>query len=107
VTAVFEVTPAAFGSSFTSDEVSNLRRYVHLSEQLRRCRYFTEEERSMHVEMDAGVTTKWEQTLPDAGAVSDVPGGPWREPTMELSDYVDPPESCLLYCNPFEVHWTH
>ncbi len=51
-----------------------MRRYVHLSERVRRCRYFTEEERSMHVEMEAGVTTKCAQKLPDAGATRDMLG---------------------------------
>jgi hypothetical protein len=69
----FEVSPAALQSGIVTDEeITAMRRHVKLTEELRRCRYFTEEERTMSVTMDEGITTSWEQTLPDAGATRDM-----------------------------------
>ena len=45
-----------------------MERYLHLTDELGRCRYFTEEEASMDFTMDQGVTTRFEMTLPDADA---------------------------------------
>ena len=58
--------------AFSSEEISNIERYIRLTEELRRCRYFTEEERTMNVTMDRGVTTSWEQTMPDHGSTRDM-----------------------------------
>lgn len=51
-----------------------MKRHVRLTEELRRCRYFTAEELSMQVKADKGVVTSWEQTLPDRGATRDMVG---------------------------------
>ncbi len=60
--------------SFSPDETAAMRRHVKLVEELRQCRYFTEQERSLNVTMDAGVTMSSEMTLPDAGATRDMLG---------------------------------
>jgi len=71
----FEVSPGAVRQGVvTEDELAAMRRHVKLTDELRRCRYFTEEERSCRVTMDKGVTTSWEQTLPEAGATRDMLG---------------------------------
>jgi len=59
---------------FSSDELDAMRRHVWLAGELLRCRYFTQKERSMRVTMDEGVTTSFEQRLPDAGATRDMLG---------------------------------
>jgi hypothetical protein len=46
-----------------------MRRYVNLADDLRRCRYFTEQERSVKVTFDG-----WDVKLPDAGATRDMLG---------------------------------
>lgn len=51
-----------------------MQRHVRLVHDLQRCRYFTEEERSLDVTMDRGVTKSWDMTLPDAGATRDMLG---------------------------------
>lgn len=51
-----------------------MTRYVHLANELRQCRYFTEEERTMHVTMAGGVTTGWQQMMPDRGSTRDMLG---------------------------------
>jgi len=58
----------------TEDERAAMRRHLKLADELRRCRYFTEEERSWGITMDEGVTTSWTQRLPDAGATRDMLG---------------------------------
>src|SRR5581483_5217639 len=76
VPRVFEATAGALvrGATATGEELSAMRRYLKLTEELRSCRYFVEEERSMSVTMDGGTTTSWEQTLPSAGATRDMLG---------------------------------
>src|SRR4051794_26066142 len=51
-----------------------MERYLWLTDLLGRCRYFVEEDRSMSITMDQGVTTGFEMTLPDAGATRDLLG---------------------------------
>jgi hypothetical protein len=69
------VDRTAFGPEpFSAAELSAMRRHVELAGELARCRYFTEQERSMKVTMDKGVTTSWEQTLPDRGSTRDMLG---------------------------------
>lgn len=70
----YRVEPGALVAPFTDDERSAIKRYVYLTKELARCKYFTEEERSFSVTMDRGVTTSWEQVLPDAGATRDMLG---------------------------------
>jgi hypothetical protein len=73
--AVFELERASFGHEpFSVDEMANMERYVYLTDELRRCRYFTEEERTMNVTMVKGVTTSFEQKMPDRGSTRDVLG---------------------------------
>lgn len=76
VPRVFEAATGALmpGASATDDERSAMRRYLKLTDELRTCRYFVEDERSMSVTLDHGVTTSWEQTLPSAGATRDMLG---------------------------------
>jgi hypothetical protein len=72
-TTVFELDQTAFREDpFSADEVANLERHLRLAEELRSCRYFTEEERTLNVTMDRGVTTSWEQTLPDRGSTREM-----------------------------------
>jgi hypothetical protein len=74
------IIPAGFALSsnaltagaVTDEDLAAMQRHVKLANQLSQCRYFTEEERTMSVTMDAGVTTSWDQTLPDAGATRDM-----------------------------------
>lgn len=73
--AGYEVERPAFREEmFAPEEIAAMERYVWLADELGRCRYFTEEERSMHVTMDQGVTTSFEMNLPDAGATRDMLG---------------------------------
>jgi hypothetical protein len=76
VSRVFEAAAGALmpGATATEDERSAMRRYLKLTDELRSSRYFVEEERSMSVKMDRGVTTSWEQKLPSAGATRDMLG---------------------------------
>src|SRR5581483_2100934 len=60
------------GAVATPEERSAMLRYLKLTDELRSCRYFTEEERSWSVTLDQGTTTSWEQTLPSAGATRDM-----------------------------------
>lgn len=72
---VFCVEQAAFRPDpFSPQEIAAMRRHVRLANDLGRCRYFTEEVRSLDVSMDKGVTTSWEMTLPEAGATRDMVG---------------------------------
>ena len=73
---VFDAAGGALlrGTSATEDERSAMLRYLKLTDELRTCRYFVEEERSWNVTMDGGATTSWEQTLPSAGATRDMLG---------------------------------
>jgi hypothetical protein len=71
--AGYGVTERALtGEPFSSEEIGSMARHVRLVDELSRCRYFTTEERSLHVTMDEGVTTNFEMTLPDAGATRDM-----------------------------------
>lgn len=73
--ADYEVEPSAFRDEAFSDKpLAAMDRHVALAGELSRCRYFTEEERSMHLTMDQGVTTSFEMNLPDAGATRDMLG---------------------------------
>ena len=58
----------------TVEERSAMLRYLKLTDELRSCRYFVEEERSWSVSLDRGSTTSWEQKLPSAGATRDMLG---------------------------------
>jgi hypothetical protein len=60
------------GASLTVEERSAMLRYLKLTNELRSCRYFVEEERSSSVTLDRGTTTSWEQKLPSAGATRDM-----------------------------------
>jgi hypothetical protein len=60
------------GAVATPEERSAMLRYLKLTDELRSCRYFTEEERSWSVTLDQGTTTSWEQNLPSAGATRDM-----------------------------------
>jgi len=72
---VYRVEKAAFRSDpFSPEELAAMQRHVRLANDLGRCRYFTEEVRSLDVTLDKGVTTSWEMTLPDAGATRDMVG---------------------------------
>lgn len=68
----FVLGDAALATPFTSDELDAMQRYLWLAEEIRRCRYFTEEERGMSFTMDQGVTTSFGLTLPDDGATRDM-----------------------------------
>lgn len=71
----YQTQAAALGEKgFSADEISAMRRYVDLTDDLGRCRYFTEEDRSLSVTMDSGVTKTWEMTLPESGAIRDMLG---------------------------------
>jgi hypothetical protein len=73
--ATFELERPSFSQEpFSPDEIGNMERYLHLAHELRRCRYFTEEERTLNVRMEKGMTTKWEQKMPDGGATRDMLG---------------------------------
>jgi len=56
----------------TDAERSAMLRYLKLTDELRSCAYFVQEERSMTVTLDQGTTTSWDQTLPSAGATRDM-----------------------------------
>ena len=56
------------GAALTPEERSAMQRYLKLTDDLRSCRYFTEEERTWDFTMEAGATTTWEQSLPSAEA---------------------------------------
>lgn len=74
-TGAFELERASFGHDpFSVDEIANMERYIYLTDELRRCRYFTEEERTMNLTMDKGVTTSFEQKMPDSGSTRDMLG---------------------------------
>jgi hypothetical protein len=70
----FHVEPEAFSTGFADDEVAAMDRHVYLADELGRCSYFTEQERSMHFTMDEGTTTSFEMKLPGAGATRDMLG---------------------------------
>jgi hypothetical protein len=70
----FHVEEGALAGAFTDDEISAMKRYLYLVDELRRCAYFMEQERSMHVTMDEGVTTSFEMTLPGDGPTRDMLG---------------------------------
>jgi hypothetical protein len=71
--ADFRVEQAALvAGGFTRDEIAAMRWHVRLADELRACRYFTQEERSLSVTMDAGVTKSWEMNLPEPGATRDM-----------------------------------
>lgn len=73
VPPTYTVAKAALrGGVATDADLAAMRRYLKLAEELRSCRYFVDEERSMKVTMDKGVTTSWEQTLPSAGSTRDM-----------------------------------
>jgi hypothetical protein len=73
--ATYRLRVAAFsGTALSPDELSAMRRHVRLADDLRRCRYFAEEERSMSVTMDKGQIKSSEQALPDAGSTRDMLG---------------------------------
>jgi hypothetical protein len=74
VPRVFEAAAGALVqvAAATEDDRSAVLRYLKLTDELRSCRYFVEEERSWSVTMDRGVTTSWEQKLPSAGATRDM-----------------------------------
>jgi hypothetical protein len=69
----YRLKRAAFTAEpFAPAEVDAMRRHVRLADELRRSRYFAEQERRLHVTMDEGVMTSREMTLPDAGATRDM-----------------------------------
>lgn len=70
----YTVEPAALNHAFSDDEGAALQRYLKLADELRRCRYFTQEERSLTISMADGITTSHEVVLPDAGATRDMLG---------------------------------
>jgi hypothetical protein len=73
--ARLNLAPAAFGGElFTDEEIDAMRRHVRLAGELRGCRYFTEQERTMSATIDAGGTTNFDMSLPDAGATRDMLG---------------------------------
>lgn len=76
VSRVFEAGAGALvtGAAATEDQRAAMLRYLKLTDELRSCRYFVEEERSMSVTLDLGKTTSWEQRLPSAGATRDMLG---------------------------------
>ncbi len=66
------VTASAFRSKFTDDDLAAFGRYVQLAERLRRCRYFTDEEWRVSMQLDRGVATSFAIALPDEGATRDM-----------------------------------
>lgn len=58
----------------TADDRGAVERYLRLTNDLGRCRYFTAEERSVSLRMTDGVEASFEMTLPDAGATRDMLG---------------------------------
>ena len=68
---VYRLERAAFtAEAFAPEEVAVMRRHVRLADEFRRSRYFTEQERSLHVTMDEA--SSQQMTLPDAGATRDM-----------------------------------
>ena len=74
VPRVFEAASEGLvqGVASTEEDRSAMLRYLKLTDELRSCRYFVEEERSWSVTIDRGKTTSWEQRLPSAGATRDM-----------------------------------
>jgi hypothetical protein len=71
--ADFRVEQAALvAGGFTGEEIAAMRRHVKLAEELRGCRYFTQEERSLSGTVEAAVTTSWKMNLPERGATRDM-----------------------------------